>query len=67
MVSVEKDGDFMHDFMEIMSFHGFDLKKADKAAKEYPPVVYAPELIDEEMNRVGLEKISKQPLREGCG
>lgn len=52
----------MHDFMEIMGFHGFDLKKADEAAKEYPPVVYTPEMIDEEMNRVGLEKIQPESV-----
>lgn len=43
--SPEGRGKNMNDFYEIMNFYGFDLEKANAIAKEYPPVLYSPELM----------------------
>lgn len=52
------------DFLEIQNLYGFDQQKAHEAAKEYPPMIYPAEMIQEEMNRVGLETIKCQPAQE---
>ena len=43
------------DFLEIQSFCGFDLEKADEMAKGYPPIEYTPELLDEMMMESGID------------
>lgn len=47
------------DFTETLSLYGWDAEKAHEAVKDVPPVDYPSDVIDKEMERVGLETISK--------
>lgn len=53
------------DFLEIQSLCGFDLQKAHDMANGIPPVAYPPDILEEEMDRVGLEKMEKPPVGMG--
>ena len=49
------------DYLEIMSFCGFDLEKANEMAQDFPPSV-----IQEVLTEIGLEKLESES-RRSCG